>query len=64
MNVRFPKGTPIIETTKRDRDVLRNAQGLCRHAGLIPGNQDLADAAQAIEAFLAEQEAEEQEVVE
>jgi hypothetical protein len=64
MNVRFPKGTPVIETTKRDRDVLLQAQGLCRHAGLIPGNKDLADAALAIEAFLAAQTSEPEEVVE
>jgi hypothetical protein len=64
MNVRFPKGDAVIETTKRDRDVLRNAQGLCRHAGLIPGNKDLADAALAIEAFLADQEGTTAEVVE
>lgn len=64
MNVRFPKGQPIIETTVSDRKILRSAQGLCRHAGLIPGNQDLAEAALAIEAFLAEQERPEEEVVE
>ena len=57
MNVRFPKGDPVIETTKRDREVLAHAQGLCRHAGLIPGNEDLAKAAEAIRAFLVTQAA-------
>lgn len=55
MNVRFPGGVPLVETTKRDRGVLSQAMGLCRHAGLIPGNEELAKAAEAIKKFVDEQ---------
>ncbi len=57
MNVRFPKsGPPIIETNVSERKHLRETVRILRHLEMITKEEPLANAADEIDAFLAEQE--------
>ena len=57
MIVKFPGGIPTIETNATDRKILRQAEEKLRHAALVPGHASLAEVADTIGEFVAEQEA-------
>lgn len=56
MRILFPQNIPTVVTTKTEREQLIRTETTLRHAGIVPGGDDLVKAANIIREFVDAQQ--------